>query len=329
MCLDFDGFRDEQHLHSKRVELMEDELTYCLFTSQSGDGIKTLVRIPKDAKNHKKYFKALEKYYECDEFDTSCKNISRVCYESYDPDIYINELSSVWKDMEKETEFVTKSKATIKISDSNEIIRRLSLWWDKKYGMVQGKKNNNLFILASALNEFGVNQDEAFSTLNSYDSTGEKSSEIMAIVRSAYKNISGHNTKFYEDIDKTSEIANNIKMGVPIAEIKDSNKDVDVDEVAKTVDFNEFWIKNSKGKIDLVPHLFRLYLQDNGFYKYYPVGSNNFVFVRVIDNTISDVNEEMIKDFVLDYLLGIDDMSVYNFFALNTKFFQETFLNYV
>jgi hypothetical protein len=118
-------------------------------------------------------------------------------------------------------------------------------------------------------------------------------------------------------------------MGVPLGEIKDSNKDVDVDEVAKTVDFNEFWIKNSKGKIDLVPHLFRLYLQDNGFYKYYPVGSNNFVFVRVIDNTISDVNEEMIKDFVLDFLLGIDDMSVYNFFALNTKFFQETFLNYV
>ena len=68
MCLDFDGFRDEQHLHSKRVELMEDEFTYCLFTSPSGDGIKTLVRIPKDAKNHKKYFKALEKYYACDEF---------------------------------------------------------------------------------------------------------------------------------------------------------------------------------------------------------------------------------------------------------------------
>ena len=94
MCLDFDGFRDEQHLHSKRVELMQDEFTYCLFTSPSGDGLKTLVRIPKDAKNHKKYFKSLEKYYACDEFDTSCKNISRVCYESYDPDVYINELSS-------------------------------------------------------------------------------------------------------------------------------------------------------------------------------------------------------------------------------------------
>ena len=116
---------------------------------------------------------------------------------------------------------------------------------------------------------------------------------------------------------------------MPIDVIKKTNEDVDVDEVARSVDMTEFWTKSSKGKIDLVPHLFRIFLQDNGFYKYYPVGSNNFVFVRVIDNTISDVNEDMIKDFVLDYLLGIDDMSVYNFFALNTKFFQETFLNYV
>ena len=134
ICLDFDGFRDDQHLHAKRMELIEDEFTYCLFTSPSGDGVKVLVRVPKDPKNHKKYFKALEKHYACEEFDTSCKNISRVCYESYDPDIFINELSSVWEEMEKDVEIKTKIKATIKISDSNEIVRRLSLWWNKSYG---------------------------------------------------------------------------------------------------------------------------------------------------------------------------------------------------
>ena len=108
---------------TKRMELIADEFTYSLFTSPSGDGMKVLIEVPKDAKNHKKYFKALEeKYYACDEFDTSCKNISRVCYESYDPDIFINELSSVWEEMEKDVEIKTKSKAMIKISDSNEII---------------------------------------------------------------------------------------------------------------------------------------------------------------------------------------------------------------
>ena len=192
MCLDFDGFRDEQHLYSKRMELIADEFTYSLFTSPSGDGMKVLVRVPKDAKNHKKYFKALEKYYACDEFDTSCKNISRVCYESYDPDIFINELSSVWEEMEKDVEIQTKSKAMIKISDSNEIIRRLSLWWNKSYGMIEGHRNNNLFILASALNDFGVSKDEALSTLHSYDLSGDMSSEIPMIVTSAYKNVSGH-----------------------------------------------------------------------------------------------------------------------------------------
>lgn len=329
MCLDFDGFRDEQHLYSKRMELIEDPYTYCLFTSPSGDGLKVLVRVPKDPKNHKKYFKALENYYACEEFDRSCKNISRVCYESYDPEIFVNELSDVWEEMEKEPDIPVKSKATIKISDSNEIVRRLSLWWNKSYGMIQGQRNNNLFILASALNDFGVAKEEALAVLNSYDSSGDMSSEIPVIVSSAYKNVSVHGTKFYEDVDKTADIVSNIKNGVPIDEIKKVNEDMDIDEVARSVDMSEFWTKSSKGKIDLVPHLFRVFLQDNGFYKYYPIGSNNFVFVRVIDNTISDVNEDMIKDFVLDYLLGIDDMSVYNFFALNTKFFQETFLNYV
>ena len=33
-----------------------------------------------------------------------------VCYESYDPDIFINELSSVWEEMEKDVEIKTKEQ---------------------------------------------------------------------------------------------------------------------------------------------------------------------------------------------------------------------------
>lgn len=158
--------------------------------------------------------------------------------------------------MEKDVEIKTKMKATIKISDSNEIVRRLSLWWNKSYGMIQGQRNNNLFILASALNDFGVSKDDALSTLNSYDSSGDMSSEIPLIVSSAYKNTSAHGSKFYEDIDKTADIVTSIKNGVSIDVIKKSNEDVDVEEVARSVDMTEFWTKSSRGKIDLVPHLF-------------------------------------------------------------------------
>jgi hypothetical protein len=158
------------------------------------------------------------------------------------------------------------------------------------------------------------------------DGSGEMHKEIPTIVMSAYRDISKHATKFYEDVDKTNNIKRDLKMGIPkevVAEIHG------VDEVHEDEEDDLFWTKSSKGKVELVPFLFRQYLEKHGFYKYYPSGSSSFVFVRVVDNTINDVNEEMIKDFVLDYLLTIEDMSVYNFFALNTKFFQETFLNYV
>lgn len=330
ICIDFDGFKDDQSLYQMRQDLCNDKYSYSVFTSPSGDGLKVLVRIPKDASNHKKYFVALQKYYNCDEFDKSCKNISRVCYESYDPDIFINELSETWVEMDNSDDFV-KPRPKIVINDSNEVVRRLSLWWNKKHGMVKGQRNNNLFVFASALNQYGISKDEALDVLMSYDD-GDMASEIKTIVWSAYKNVHEHATKFYEDVDKTTNIKNDILRGVPVKEIKKNFTDIDeniINEMVETEEYNTFWSKSSKGKIDLVPHLFRDYLKGNGFYKYYPNGSNNFVFVRIVDNIISDTNEDMIKDFVLDYLMCINDMSVYNFFAINTKFFQEAFLNYV
>jgi hypothetical protein len=330
ICIDFDGFKDDQSLFQMKEHLCNDKYSYCVFLSPSGDGIKVLVRIPSDASNHKKYFVALQKHYNCEEFDKSCKNVSRVCYESYDPDLYINELSDTWVEMDSSKEVVSK-KPKIRINDTNEIIRRLTLWWNKKYGMVQGQRNNNLFIFASALNQYGVSKDEALDCLLSHDD-GDMASEIQTIIWSAYSNVSDHATKFYEDIDKVTSIKNDIKKGVPINDVKTYYPDVDgdiINQMVETQEYNTFWSKSSKGKIDLIPHLFRDYLKGNGFYKYYPNGSNNFVFVRVVDNIISDTNEDMIKDFVLEYLMGFSDMSVYNFFAINTKFFQEAFLNYV
>jgi len=332
ICIDFDGFRDNQHLFQKREELIDDKYTYCVFTSPSGDGLKALVRIPKDPMNHKKYFNALKKYYDCDEFDVTCKNISRVCYESYDPDIYVNELSLIWSDMDKSDEHIPVVKQMIRVTDDNEIIRRLSLWWDKNFGMIPGQRNNNLYILASAFNEFGISKETARSVIESYDINGDMAHEIPSIIQSGYKNVSNHNTKFYEDIDKTVAIKNDIKNGTPIKEVIERNEDVPVeiiDKIVSETNPNEFWTKSSKGKIELVPNLFRDFLTKEGFYKYYPEGSKNFVFVRVKDNVITDSSEEVIKDFILKYIESTGDMSIYNFFAMNTKFFTENFLNFI
>lgn len=315
ICLDFDGFDNQQALDDKRFELQLSPYAHAIFTSPSGDGLKMLVKIPADIENHKYYFDGLHSLFFCKEFDTTSKNLSRVCYESYDPDIYINEDSQVFIDMIKpiKPQRVTQT-TTIRVDDTNEIIRRLSIWWGKNYGMVPGQRNNNLFVLAVALKEFGVDQSTAQSVLMNQDMSGEMHAEIPTIARSAYKDMSSFGTKFYEDVEKLDQIKREEKMSTRVAE---------------TESIDEFWTKSSKGKIEVVPHLFRMFLYKNGFFKYYPPGSRTFVFVRVIDNLISDVTDEIIKDFVLDYLMNVDDMTVYNYFAMNTKFFQETFLNFV
>jgi hypothetical protein len=87
-----------------------------------------------------------------------------------------------------------------------------------------------------------------------------------------------------------------------------------------------FWEVTERGKVKIVHILFKQYLEENGFYKYNPEGSKNYVFVRVTNNLIDHTSEKEIKDFVLGYLLELGDINVYNYFAENTKYFREEFL---
>jgi hypothetical protein len=102
ICLDFDGFSKKADMLAKKEEFTKDKYTLSVFISPSGDGLKLLVKIPADEDKHKSYFKSLEKYYNCEQFDKTSKNISRVCYESYDPLIFHNPESKEWDKVSEE-----------------------------------------------------------------------------------------------------------------------------------------------------------------------------------------------------------------------------------
>ena len=86
---------------------------YSCFISPSGAGLKVLVRIPQDPNNHVGYFLSLEKHFNSTYFDKTTKNISRVCYESYDPLIYINDKALVWEAKGRYIVQRSKSKSRI------------------------------------------------------------------------------------------------------------------------------------------------------------------------------------------------------------------------
>jgi len=78
--------------------LKNDPHTYSVFKSISGRGVCVLVKIEPD--KHKEAFEALSKhYFELlrHPVDPSCKDVSRARFVSYDPDLYINNSSKVWK----------------------------------------------------------------------------------------------------------------------------------------------------------------------------------------------------------------------------------------
>ena len=81
--------------------MMKDKYVLSVFVSPSGNGIKVLVKIPFDVENHVNYFNSLENYFSSPQFDKTSKNVSRVCYESYDPFIYINKDSELWDKIEE------------------------------------------------------------------------------------------------------------------------------------------------------------------------------------------------------------------------------------
>jgi len=339
ICLDFDGYTKTKELLQDKEMLSKNKYVFSVFISPSGNGLKVLVKVPADPENHTNYFNSLEKYFNSPYFDKTSKNLSRVCYESYDPLIHVNENSSMW-DIIEETEYNEVSKArdqpTIPITDENKIVDILVKWWTRKYPMSEGQRNHNAYILAMAFNDFGVNKSLSSYVLNQYACTDFSLKEIAITIDSAYKNTSNFGTKYYEDEERINQIRAKLRRGVSKKEIRiqlqDSNLDADtiesvLNKVEEENSKQKFWERNDKGSVKIVHILFKQFLEDSGFYKYCPEGGKNYVFVKVTNNLIDHTSEKEIKDFVLSYLLELDDISVYNYFADNTRFFKEEFLS--
>lgn len=338
ICLDFDGYTKQKDLLQDKESISKDKHTYSVFISPSGNGLKVLVKIPQDVDNHVNYFNSLENHYGSEYFDKTCKNISRVCYESYDPLIFINENSSVWDTIEEVeyTEYVSHRDApTIPITDENKVVDILVKWWTKKYPMIEGQRNQNVYVLAMAFNDYGINKSLAGYVLNQFENADFSLEEITRTIDSAYRNTQNFGTKYYEDEEAINTIKQSLRRGVSKKEVRHQLEESDldgatIDSVMNRIEDDQskqvFWSKNDKGTIKIVHILFKDFLEDNGFYKYCPEGSKNYVFVKVTNNLIDHTSEKEIKDFILNHVIDLDDMAIYNYFADQTRLFREEFL---
>lgn len=117
-----------------RVEIQNDPYTFSLHDSVSGNGgIVVYIKIVPD--RHLDAFLSIEKYY-LDKYkliiDSSCKDVSRFRFVSYDPDLYINKKSKTWKTYLKKTQIEPKNNYIFSGNDLDHIFQQIA---DKGYDL--------------------------------------------------------------------------------------------------------------------------------------------------------------------------------------------------
>ena len=327
MIVDFDKYPSIEIMYDHLHELKKNNTFVSLFISPSGNGIKGVVRIPEcDKIEHEKYFKEFNKINQYDYFDISNCNVDRVCYESYDPDIYINYDAEIFAPQLIDEGFSVSDKVPlIPITNEDLIIDKI-MKFDWKKDFREGERNAFVFDLAGAFCEYGVSESTATNYILNNVIIGDFSEvEAKTTVKSAYKRRS-FNSKFFEDYNKIDNIRNDFKKGKDTI-IKKYNIDEEVyNEIKEVVEHEDFWYLNEKDKVVIDTLKYKLFLERNGFKKYFPNNTQKPTWVSINSNKISETSVEKIKDFVLNYLLDRGEIDVWNHCAKYQNLFSEQFL---
>lgn len=334
IILDFDNLTNPEE---EKEKLKKNEYIHALWISPSGTGVKGLTKIPPEKENHKGYFEAFRKHLDHPNWDNSGSDVSRFCFESYDPDIYINPDSLIWTEKEEpdiEDIGTPSMDVSIPIKSENRIIENLFEWWQKKYGATKGERNNNIFKLAAAFNDFGINQTEAENVLKKFSQKDFTEREISTVVKSAYKNVANHGTKAFEDNDTREKVEKLVRSGKNKAQIKKLLPDaVDhIEKIKENLDIDEYWYYDDKNKIRLQPHKYKFWLEQNNFFKYYPSeNSTTYSFIKRDRNLIEETSEKRIKDYVLKDIMERPNVGFtpYDFMASNIGYFKPEFLSMI
>ena len=181
VVLDFDDISD---LRDKQTEIISKDFVYACWVSPSGNGLKALVKIA-DGSKHREHFQSLQEVFP--EIDRSGINVSRVCYESFDPDIYINENAVVFTKAKKIEKITVAENESL---DDSENFRIILKWLtNKNDAFVTGERNTYIFKLASACCRFGINEEAALSLISAeyLVSNDFTMSEMRSAVKSGYR----------------------------------------------------------------------------------------------------------------------------------------------
>ncbi|PLX07663.1 MAG: hypothetical protein C0596_09515 [Marinilabiliales bacterium] len=98
IILDIDKI--ESNLSDIKQKAIKCKYTFCCFISPGGNGLKIIVRTDSSMTKHKEVFIKIQNYYEKllnVKIDPSGKDVSRLCFFSFDESLYLNNESETFK----------------------------------------------------------------------------------------------------------------------------------------------------------------------------------------------------------------------------------------
>lgn len=328
MVLDFDKYPDNETMFLHLEKLKENKHFVLLFISPSGNGIKGVIKVSNELtkETHPKTFKQFQKEFDYEYFDIVNSNIDRVCFESYDPNIYVNLEAEIFNPVLKEEGFnVSERVPLVPITDEDKIISKIMDWnWSKDFR--EGERNSFIFDLAGAFCEYGISQANAEGYILNNVVIGDFSeTEAKTTIKSAYKK-RNFDSKYFEDYNKIDAIKSDFKKGKKEVIQKHNIAEDVFEEIKEALEHDDFWYLSDKNKpqIDLLKY--KLFLERNGFKKHFPEGSQkpNWVFIQ--SNKVIETSTEKIKDFVLDYLIQRQEINIWKYCAGYQNLFSENLL---
>ncbi|AIJ37069.1 VapE domain-containing protein [Flavobacterium psychrophilum] len=195
IILDIDKL-NEKDLQKAKHSSNQSEFTFASFISPSGNGLKILVNISSDKANHKEAFLLVQAHYESIlklEIDKSGKDVTRLCFYSFDENLYLNENATTFVTLSAvempliETQPEPKTKDPIAETNYEAIYNHCIKFTEKKVQYANGSRNVFVHQLACNMNRKAVPMDVALNFIQTDFNFDDK--EVSQAVTSAYGNI--------------------------------------------------------------------------------------------------------------------------------------------
>lgn len=233
LCVDIDSL-DSSALPELRTKLAADKYCLGLFDSPSGDGLKFLLYCPEcDSNNHQLFYFTAERYFKDTygiDIDRACKDVSRLCYLSWDPNAFVASSVTTFPvdfNIKPEGFFIRNTYSSTggveSLNPNTERCFKMAVRFTERiFIFEEGQRNKYIHNLSCTLNRLGVPLENAIALIDQNYITPDK--KWIQSVGSAYK----HNASEFNSV-KLKDFNPGVSEPIPYVEKEFKFGDVERD----------------------------------------------------------------------------------------------------